>query len=113
MNRESKNFEMFSGDDLRLQVEVRDQNGNLIDISSATEIEWQMARDNNSAPEITKTLSGGGIAIADPNTFQLDIGASETGALRGSYYHEAEVETDQGKIYTAIFGRVTIRRDLI
>lgn len=113
MNIFRQNFDLFQGDDLRVIVTVRDQSGQLVDISGAQSIRWAVARSVNAAPEIEKTL-GNGISINSPTSFFFDLEAAETAQLaRGSYYHEADAVTDQGLTYTAISGRLFIRPVLL
>jgi len=103
---------MYSGDDLRVIVEVYDQDGLLVDISDVSGITWSLSNDTNSAAIITKTL-GAGISIASPTTFVFNLSPSDTNTLNGSYYHEAEIINSGGLTYTAMSGRFIIKPTLI
>ena len=103
---------IFRGDDLRVVVEVRDQDNQLVDISDASEITWSLSNSPNTAAIITKTL-GVGISINNPTSFVFDIVPGDTSALNGSYYQEAEIVTSGGFTYTAMSGRVIIKPTLI
>ena len=110
--RHTVNLRMFQGDDLRVICTVRDQTGQLVDISNAQSIRWQAAPRVNDAPVIEKSL-GNGLSISSPTGFTFDITSAESAPLSGQYYHEAEVVTDQGLTYTALFGTLIIDRALI
>ena len=102
--RHTQNFRMYAGDDLRVIVTVRDQTGQLVDISDAQDIRWAVAPNVSANPVIEKSL-GNGITINSPTSFTFDLTSAETGALsRGRYYHEADAVTDQGLTYTALSG---------
>ena len=106
--RHTQNFRLFAGDDLRVIVTVRDQTGQLVDISDAQDIRWAVAPSVSADPVIEKSL-GNGITINSPTSFTFDLTSAETGALsRGRYYHEAEAVTDQGLTYTALSGSLFI-----
>ena len=104
----AQNFRMHAGDDLRVIVTVRDQSGELVDISDAQDIRWAVAPHVSADPVIEKSLADG-ITINSPTSFTFDLTSAETGALsRGRYYHEAEAVTDQGLTYTALSGSLFI-----
>lgn len=103
---------MASGDDLRIIIEVYDQNNDLVDISSASSITWALAQDVGSVAIITKSL-GSGIVINTPTSFYFDLTDTETSPLVGTYFHEAEIITSSGKKYTALQGRFTLKQTLI
>lgn len=103
---------MHSGDDLQVIIEVRDQDGQLVDISDAQDITWSLSNSPTTAAIVTKSL-GVDISIASPTTFVFDLVPADTSALNGSYYHEAEIITSSGLTYTVLNGRVTIKPTLI
>ena len=108
MIRHAQNFRLYAGDDLRVIVTVRDQSGELVDISDAQDIRWAVAPSVSADPVIEKSL-GNGITINSPTSFTFDLTSADTGALsRGRYYHEAEAVTDQGLTYTALSGSLFI-----
>ena len=103
---------LHSGDDLRVVVGVRDQDGQLVDITNVQSITWSLSNSPTTAAIITKTL-GAGISIASPTTFVFDLVPADTSALNGSYYQEAEIITSSGLTYTVMNGRVIIKPTLI
>lgn len=99
---------MYQGDDLRLSFSVVDSYGDDVDITDATNIKWQLSSRPNSTAIISKAI-GSGVVISAPNEFYFDLAASETDALLGNYYHEAEITTDTGKKYTGLSGNFKIK----
>lgn len=121
---------VFYGNGLDLIVEVRDDQGELIDISQATDIVWTLSENVGDAPIVTKNLISG-VTIASNSTFIVSILPSDTKLARNiywpalsvanftgtpnqaqidqSYYHEATVTTADGDVYSVISGRVFIR----
>ena len=109
----SQNFQMFAGDDLRIIVPVVDERTREpIDISQATSIKWSVARTVGSTPILTKELDNG-ITINNSTSFFFDITNIESSDLTGAYYHEAEVITSQGYVYTVLSGRAYVQWTLI
>lgn len=114
MKRSAQNIQVFHGDDLRVAVTMRDQDGQLVDISTASAIEYAVGNSVQGPKIISKTLAGGEISIASASVFTLDLTAADTGGLSpGGYYHEAEVETSTGEVYTALYGSLTVLPGLI
>lgn len=102
-------FEMVQGDDLRVQVTVKDSAGDAVDISGATSIRWGLARRLGDTPLLTKTLDAGEIIIPSDNLLYFDIDNTDSAALDPGYYaHELEVITSAGLIYTPLQGRARI-----
>lgn len=108
-----QNFELFRGDDLRVFVPVVDEGGDAVDLTGATSIRWWAANSVNSAPVIQKdlddmTLTGSG------STFYFDLSSDETELLSPrTYYHEAEIISSEGKVYTVMHGSMKVQKDLI
>lgn len=90
------------GDDRRIFIKVRDEKGDPVNISDATQITFAVARSAGSPLLIEKRLTEGDITITgNDDEFYFDLEADETGAIaRGSYQYEAEVITAGGLVYT-------------
>jgi hypothetical protein len=134
IRRDAHHIVVFQGDDLRLLCTVRDQHGALIDISGATEVEWNVSEDAGGAAVITKTL-GSGTALTSPTGFLIDVLSADTAglsktvywpglvaaarvptdarAIDNSYYHQCVVTAASGKKYTALAGRLFVRRSTL
>jgi hypothetical protein len=108
----TKDLEMFRGDDLRVIVEVRDQDNNPVDISDAVSITWAVANSATSEILLQKEL-GDGITINTDTSFFFDISSAESATLDGRCYQEAEVVTDQNKTYTVMSGAFIVKKALI
>ena len=110
----SQNFQMFAGDDLRIIVPVVDERTREpIDISQATSIKWSMARTVGATTPVLEKELDNGITINNPTSFFFDITNVESSDLTGNYYHEAEVITSQGYVYTVLSGRAYVQKTLI
>lgn len=97
-----QNFRIVSGDTHTLLVRVKDANGDPVDIGGAA-IKWRCARSKGRAAAVSKQ-TGGTVAI-----FPTD-----TEALAGAFYHEAEVKfLPDNSVSTVMEGALTIDRDLI
>lgn len=103
---------IFAGDDLRIEVEVKDQYGNQVDITTVTSITWKVANTPTSAPIVTKTFTTD-ISISPLDTFVFNLVPADTTSLSGRYYHEAEIVTSTGKTYTVLTGYLTVKNSLI
>lgn len=109
-------FTMFKGDSKVLEVTVKDQDDEVVDISG-TVIRWQLSKKaKDTTALISKTtVGGGGVTITDgPNgRFDVLIDPDDTEELKaGAYYHEAEVN-DGGLISTVMTGTATLVETLI
>lgn len=100
------------GDDLRVIVDVVDDDSNPIDITDAQSIKWAVGRKAGGTVLILKSLSSG-ITVNTPTSFMFDIESEESELLAGSYYHEVEIINNSGLIYTPLFGTLTVQRTLI
>lgn len=108
-------FEIFSGDDLRIIATVRDQAGNLIDITNAS-IRWALSADSRSPKLLEKTTAlTGSAAITKMNAseFFFDLVPADTQSLDGVYYHEVDITTSGGKTYTVLHGPAIIKPNLL
>ena len=116
-------FDIFSGDTKRLNYTVKDVNGAVIDITTAT-FKWGLSKlpqdaaaVGNVEPQgdalLTKTLSSG-ITLTAPTLGQLrvDLDAADTTALKGEFYNELEMVL-AGATSTVAFGRIDIKKDLL
>ena len=109
-----QDFCIHQGDDLRVLVEVLDQGRAPMDIQDVQAIHWWVARNVRSAPVIQKGLTDGNLHLGGPNIFFFDLAPEDTeGLAAGNYYHEAEITTAQGKIYTVMVGTLRIDPQLI
>lgn len=107
-------FEMFAGDSKVIEVTVKDQDGDVVNITTAL-VRWQAARSENATALIEKTSDpADGISIVDgaAGRFDVTLDPEDTEDLRGTLYYEAEV-LDASKPSTVLSGWFTIVPALI
>jgi hypothetical protein len=115
MTATSQNFTLYQGDDLVLQVTVKNPDGTVKDLTGASSIKWAMAKAAKGTALLSKTL-GAGITNAAPLTgvFEVTIAQGDTPTIAaGAYYHEAELVDAAGKKSTVLVGTATIVQALI
>lgn len=109
-----EDFCIVQGDDLRATVSVYDQSREEMDIQGAQSIRWWAARSVRHEPAIKKELDAGSLSLGGPNVFFFDLWPQDTDDLApGNYYHEAEVITASGRVYTVMTGSLRIEPQLI
>jgi hypothetical protein len=111
--QQRQDIDMFSGDTLRVIVEVRDQSGALMDVSAAQTITWRAAPTPGGTQVISKSTSTANLTKTSGAGFFFDLLPADTAALDGRYYHEAQVVTSTGAVYTVMSGALRVRPDLI
>lgn len=110
----SVNTELVQGDDIRIIVTVRNQDGQLVNISDVEEITYVIAKRYKGEPAVIKTLTGGGIAITGLNTFNFNVTSADSNSLdTTNYLQECEIVVSGGFTYTALQGRFTVLRQVI
>ena len=110
----TSDFEMYAGDDKVIEVAVLDKTGVAVSIAGAT-IRWKAVRSFGKTVAISKATGGSGISITDAanGEFQITLTPANTASLKGSYFHEAEVEFGDGKKSTVLQGRMVVNPILI
>jgi hypothetical protein len=105
MTTKNQNFEMVAGDSKNVIVTVSDA-----DLTGAT-IKWAMKRSVSSATaNVSKDTTSGGISISDATggIFTISLIPADTSALKGDFYHEAEITDAQNNVSTVMTGRISI-----
>lgn len=120
MAESNQDLAMHSGDDVGVNVTIRDEAGAVIDVSSASAFRYQAAEynaDNADRPwhgsaVISKAL-GSGVTVTDgPNgVVRVTLSSADTASLEGRFYHELEM-TLGGAVSTVMTGLLTIQADL-
>tara|TARA_R110002126_G_scaffold14054_6_gene59790 strand:+ start:182 stop:529 length:348 start_codon:yes stop_codon:yes gene_type:complete len=103
-------FTVFEGDDQNLNVTVLDDAGAVVDISSASAIDWKMSTDEMTSPVVSKTL-GAGITVTDgPNgVFQVALVGADTDGLDTRTYYQASRITLAANLSHVAIGTVWLR----
>lgn len=107
-------FTMYQGDTKILEVTVKDEAGDVVNITDTT-IRWQLSKSARTVPPLLSKETGDGITIVDgaAGRFDVALDPEDTVDLSArSYYHEAEID-DAGVISTVLTGKATIRQALI
>lgn len=111
-----QDFEIFSGNDILLQISVTDADNDddPLDLSGATDLIWALAKNAKATAIITKDILDG-VSITDPTEGEVEItvSSSELEPLSGEYYHELRLTNSAGKKITLMFGTATINVNLI
>lgn len=109
MAAERQNIEFHAGDDKRLEVTVRDEDGAVVDLTGIESAKWSLAKTANSTALVTHTLNDNiAVVAATSGVIHITIDAADTEGLRGVYYHEAEITDASGKTGTILYGSATI-----
>lgn len=105
---QNQDFTMSAGDSFTIVVNAKNQDDSAMNLNGAT-IKWALKRSVTSTAIINKTTSSG-IAITDSTNgiFKITLAPTDTTALHGYYYHEAEVTDQSGNISTVFTGTATI-----
>lgn len=108
-----QDFELYTGDDKRPEITVKDDEGNAVNLDGAS-IEWGAfdPADGSTVGSLSKTTSDGGININDaPNgKFIVKIDASDTDSVSSDIdaEHEAKVTLASGLSDHVTTGTVSI-----
>lgn len=108
-----RNITIYNTNDLRVIVNVVNQDDEAMDIQDAQSIRWWVAKNKSEYPSIVKSL-GSTISLGGPSIFYFDLDSDDMKTLAaGEYYHEAEIITYQGRVYTIMSGIFYIKPNLI
>ena len=111
-------FSMKAGDTKNIFCKIRDNLGNLIDLTDVQSIRWWASRGTmesfSRTPVIQKSLDAGieEAAMID-GEFVVRINPADTQELKGSYYYEIEITDAFGNVSTPISDTFTVTKDLI
>lgn len=112
------NFKATAGDTTPVYVVVRDQAGEVMDLTGAS-ARWMVSRGTPArfSPQVllTKSTANGGITItaAPEGEMLIDLQPSDTRNLTGDYYHELELVDGNGAVTTPLSGLMTVTRALV
>lgn len=113
MTHQFQNIEGYhAGDAVDIVCTVQDENGDIIDITNATEIEWYLKNDETDADVdaiLTKKLTNTGeieITNGTGGEFTIYIDTDDTTGESGTYHHRArltDADGDRSTIFTGTF----------
>lgn len=111
MTKSGQNFTVWSGDDTTLEVTVLDNDGNPVNLVSASLI-WKVVTRQRSV--LINKVSGSGITVTDAENgvCEIKINSSDTDPLSGTYRHELQM-TQYGTTSTVMSGSITVQEDVV
>lgn len=105
----------MSGDQLVLPITVRDNDGNLVDLTAAT-ARFAMARSASGTPVIDSAASPStaSIVFTDPagGVVTVTITDENTEALLGDYYFECKITDVAGREAVVVRGWISFAENL-
>lgn len=84
----NKVFCVPRGDYRRIIVNVTDENGGALDISSFSAIEYVIASDVNTAPVVSKSLASGIVLGGDNASFVITLTEADTALVPHDYAYQ-------------------------
>lgn len=108
----NQDFLTFAGDDVFPIFTVYDPNGNIVDISTVTDIQWYAKKTaDDVVPEASASKVGGTIAFVTngiDGKFQVTLTKVVTAALSGNYQHIAKIIDGLGNVTTVTVGTMKV-----
>lgn len=102
-----QNLDIVSGDDLTLQVTVRNTDNTVKDLTSGS-VTWGLFKRGGIDALVSKTGT-----LSDPTNGVFTVAVDGTDDLEDEYYHEAQFTESGGAIGTVMRGPVNIDRDSV
>jgi len=109
MTSKGQNIDDYTqGDDLVIEVTIKDEDGDRVDVSGAS-FRYGVAEKLGEDPIFEKTTSDG-ISIVDgpSGEIEIEIDSSDTETLQGFYRHELELVNSSGEVSTVVIGNIEI-----
>ncbi len=107
----NQDFTTYSGDDVYPIFTVYDGSGNILDISTVSDIQWYAQKDDASTPAASASKLGGTIAFVTTGVdgrFQVTLSKGVTAALSGFYIHIAKIIDALANVTTVTVGRMQV-----
>lgn len=104
-------FTMVSGDSRTLTIEITDDAGTPVDVSTSSDITYAIFRQTGELL-VTKTISEG--VLIDESIVTVTLDPADTADLvGGTYVHECQITAADDSVYTVLSGTIKILRDYI
>lgn len=113
MTATGQDFTIYAADDAQPLFTVTDGTGAPLDLSSATEIVWDAARDATATAVLSVSMTGGAITFVTDGTdgrILVKLAAPQTTGLTGFYLHRVRVTDAAGNVSTVSLGRMQVGR---
>src|SRR6185437_701627 len=107
----NQDFTMWQGDAKSIVFTITDASGNPYDLTDVENINWALSALPVTDALIQKSKTGGGISVNSPATdgiFTVTLEATDTAALVGAFYHEAQIIDSEGNPDVVATGTATI-----
>src|SRR5215831_2818275 len=109
----NQDFVTYVGDTVIPIFTVQNSLGQAVDISTASQIQWNCRLNNTESPAIiiTKLKSAGQVTFVTNGVdgkFQVTIQPADTSQLSGFYIHEAILTDAVGNVTTVTVGRMQV-----
>lgn len=104
---------VFAGDATTIDITALDGNGDVVDISDATAIDWKLAQDEYTSPSVHKTLDDG-ITVTDGENgvYRVTLSAADTADLTPGTFYQASRITLDGNRNHVVIGTVWLRANV-
>lgn len=111
----TQGFSLYAGDSRDVYIEVRNENGDLMNLENVDDIILVISatRQEKGEPAVVKTLTGGDVIIESLGVFRVSLTSSDTKSMLGDYYMEAKVIDGFGNVATVLEGGVEVKRSII
>ena len=114
--KEGQGFEMWAGESKSVTCTVTDADtGAPVNLTGASSINWVMQTELGGTTKLTKSTDNVAACTISYSgcTFTLVLTHADTDALKGTYYHEAEIVDSTGSTFKPMRGYVAINRGAI
>ena len=109
----NQDFTMHAGDTKILILTVKDEDGDIINLTGLQSAQTVIKKYPNSTTAlVTKTLAAADIANPAPTTgvLSVTIAAADTSSFSaGEYYHETRMKDTNSYIGTIVTGTITVK----
>lgn len=108
---ETTPIEIIAGDTIALPYQALKEDGSIVDLNQAKEIEWILSPYNDlSNAVLTKKLTEGKVVISDgsPNCFSVILETNETKDLSGMFVYQIAITDSANRVNRRVQGNLHI-----
>lgn len=109
-------FNMNAGDSKAVRGYVTHPDKTTYDLSTATEVQWQLAKSAKGPALISKKMSTGGCAIGQDGLrwyAEAYLLPEDTNQLKGFFFHSMRITFSDGSVESPFTGTISISENLI
>jgi hypothetical protein len=107
----NQDFVIYRGDDANPIFTVRNASGQVVDISTVSQIVWSAQRNMLEAVAVTKSMSTGGVVFVTNGTdgqFRVLLNPPDTSPLDGFYIHRGIITDSFSNVTSVEVGRMQV-----